>query len=102
MLAVADKEDRIAALASWVQAAGLIPERLIPTEAAAIIGSASHALAPNSTKDEVRAVLWFGEHVSVLAAASGGRLLFVRTIGASVESLIDALCRPIRPKGDIG
>lgn len=97
-LGVADTDASAEAVAQWASRAGLTVERLVPAEAAGMIAAlrAAEAVAAGG---EVRAALFFGEHASVLAAVHGERLSFVRSLGVGTESLVDALIRPIRPRG---
>lgn len=93
----ADAEQRASALAGLVQSCGLAVERLVPAEAV-IIADAVRAATADHAREGVSAIVWIGEHTTVLAAGVPGRLLFVRTIAAGTESLAEALTRPLRPR----
>lgn len=97
VLTGADAEQRAAALAAMLQSCGLNVERLIPAEAVAIADAVRAATADHA-EDRVSAVVWIGEHCTVLAAGAPGRLMFVRTIAAGAESLVEALTRPLRAR----
>jgi Tfp pilus assembly PilM family ATPase len=101
VLAAADAEHRTSVFTDLITAAGMKVERLVAAEAIAITDAVSLATAPvaaNEPADQVRAILWIGEHCSALAAGMPGRLLFVRGISIGSESLIDAACRPMRTR----
>lgn len=93
----ADAEQRASALAALVQSCGLCVERLVPAEAVAIADAVRAATADHA-REGVSAIVWIGEHTTVLAAGVPGRLLFVRTIAAGTEALAEALTRPLRPR----
>lgn len=96
-LAVADTEDRAAAIAAWAGAAGLRIVGLTPVDAA-IQHDAARLCVQSDSPGEVCAVLWLGEHTSALAVGRAGSLSFVRPIAAGVESLVDAAARPLRTR----
>lgn len=97
MLACADAEERTSALCAVLEAAGLTVDRVLPAESVAIT-DAVRAAMDASASTEVACVVWLGEHFTTLAAASHGRLLFVRTIATGTEMLVDALRRPLRSR----
>lgn len=94
ILAAADSEARVAAIAELCTSAGLAVDRLIPFEALAFAQAAQLVSRPEVTS--LRAVLWLGEHSSALAVGMASRLFFVRSVNAGLESLTEALTRPIR------
>lgn len=96
-LAVADTEATTRAMTEWLREAGLSPERIIPAMAPAVRAAVEAALERSSAARPIVA-LYSGEHGSVLAAAGGGRLRFVRVIGLGVELLAAALSREILPR----
>jgi len=92
-IGVADSDASTQALADWALAAGVRPVRLVPGDAVAIIAATDRALELSSGKGTV-VVLHVGEHGSVLAAATAGRLRFVRQLAVGVESFVEAMaCR---------
>lgn len=96
-LGVFDKRTSAEAVCAWAAAAGLRPLVLAPAEAASMRMAVEGARedSPGAT-----VTVWIGEHASVLAASSGRRLLFVRTLGIGAESLVEALGRPMRVRSD--
>ncbi|MCW5766239.1 MAG: hypothetical protein KIT68_09725 [Phycisphaeraceae bacterium] len=98
-LAVSDAAASVGAVEAFVTSAGLRCERLMPAEGVVLWRSVAAATGGGAG---ARLVLWMGEHWSVLAAGSGGRLVFVRRLGVGVEGLVDAMCRPLRPQGGGG
>jgi hypothetical protein len=91
-LALADTPTSVAAAANFIEAAGLEPEGLITHDALAAALMAHAALA-GAGLDAPRAALWFGEHSSLLAVATPGRLRFVRFISVGTEPMVEALAR---------
>lgn len=97
ILACADAEERVAALCAMLETVGLTVDRVIPAEAVAIADLVSSTVLAGSTT-KVACNIWLGEHFSTIAAATNGRLLFVRTISTGTEMLVDALQRPLRAR----
>ncbi len=95
-LGVADTDANTQALAQWLTVAGLLPAALYPAVLPGIVTACRTAL--RASRDGVCVVYALGEHVSVLAAASGGSLRFVRQLAIGVETMVEALSREIRPK----
>ncbi len=98
VLAAAETDASAESIARWVEAAGLRFEGIFPLQAVESIAAADAAVG-NADHDGTRAVLWIGEHQSVLAVGSPERLRFVRPIALGTESLADALTRPITRRG---
>lgn len=96
-LAVADTDSRAAAVATWVEAAGLRLAGITPLDAAAHCDAALNCLEAGP-RSGVGAVLWVGEHTSALAVGRAGNLRFVRLIPLGTESLVDAIARPLRAR----
>ena len=96
-LAIAESDDRAAAIAAWVGAAGLKLAGMAPLESVILRSAARLCVEPHSP-GEVLAVLWLGDHSSVLAVGQLGRLSFVRAIAAGTDSFIDAIARPLRTR----
>ncbi len=96
-LAVADTEERAAAIAAWVNSAGLRFTAMIPGEAV-VQRDAARLCSRRDLAGAVCAVLWLGEHGSTLAVGRGGTLNFVRAIPVGLELLVDAVCRPLRAR----
>lgn len=94
-LAAVDRENSTLALARWVTSAGLKADQLLPADAPAM---ARCVQAVTSKKNTLSAVLWVGEHQTILAVGSHERLRFVRAINIGAESLVEALCRPMRSR----
>ena len=96
ILAAAEAELRAASLTDWVRSADLHVERLIPAEAVDLARSVKLVTRPEV--QSLSALLWLGEHSAVLAVGSAGKLVFVRSVSTGLESLVEALTRPMRPK----
>lgn len=93
-LAYTDRDRTSAALMAWADRAGLRTSGAIPAEALDLATAVDHVRrAPADGPPAV--VLLMGEHNCVLAAGNAARLRFVRTIGVGVETLVDALTRPM-------
>ena len=97
VLSFADAEETAVAIVRAARAAGLSPLGLIPAESVGFLAAIDTALEKSKATPEAVIVLYCGEHISTLAAATKGRLRFVRRVGISVELLIDALAREICP-----
>jgi Tfp pilus assembly protein PilN len=97
-LGIADTEDTAKALASWIKQAGLEPSALIPDEVPGIAAAVDAALNL-ADGDNITVVLHIGEHRSALAAASKGRLRFIRQIAIGTESLVQAWTRELNIDG---
>lgn len=96
-LAYAERDQNIAAVIAWAERAGVKVEGVVPVEAV-MLRAAVSAIAEQPAGQGASVVLWVGEHSSVLAAGNGARLRFVRTIGAGIETLVEALTRPMTPR----
>lgn len=100
ILGMADSEEATSALARLLKAADLRPDGLVPAETLAFISAVDAVLDRSSANAGTAVAIYFGEHTSVLAAATSGRLRFVRRLGTGSEQLIDALARDIRTGPD--
>lgn len=100
-LTTADSPDRIARMADVAALAGLDVESLVPADAVASMAAARAATDP-AASHPVTAVLYVGEHSSVLAVGTPGVLLFVRTVAAGSEVLAESLTRPLRTTSGSG
>ncbi len=94
-LGIADTEPTAQALAEWLARSGLEPLALVPIDVPGTVAAVETALRL-ATGASVALVLFAGEHGSALAAASAGRLRFIRQIGIGTESLVAVLAREIR------
>jgi hypothetical protein len=93
------EQDQIAELlARWATSTGLTVAGLVPTTAAPIASALTRLLALPPTDSQPSALLWIGEHESFLAVGDGAGLRLFRTMGIGVESLVEALQRPIQPR----
>lgn len=95
VLAIADTDSTVSSIARAVAAAGLVPEAVVPSDAPQF-AEAVHRALELSTLDAPSAVLYIGEHSSILAAACGGRLKFARSTALGAALLVEALTREIR------
>ena len=100
-LGIADTEPTAQALAEWLTHAGLVPFALVPIDVPGTVAAVDAALRLSKT-DSVALVLFAGEHGSSLAAASAGRLRFIRQIAIGTESLVSVLAREHRTGTDGG
>ncbi len=92
VIGIVDEDSTLSALHDLVTGAGLRPVSMVP--ATAIGFSACVRGAIESSRRQTDAVclsLHLGEHGSVLAGATRGRLRFVRQLSPGVESFVDAL-----------
>ncbi len=94
-LAVADVHTSAEVIASWARGVGVEPTALVPDDVPALVATFDAALDADPATGP-RAILWFGERNSVLAAGSGGTLRFIRVLRLGTETLLDALQRPLR------
>lgn len=97
ILVAADAEERTQPLCDWATEAELTPLRLINAECLAFADAVRTVTAKG--EQSVRALLWFGEHTSVLVAGLPGRLLLIRSLSAGSEALVEALTATLRPAG---
>ena len=95
-LVIADAEHRVAALVALVEAAGIEVVSLLPADSVAMAKVVRDAASEGD--GGVAAVLFVGEHSSMLGVGTPGRLLFVRPVAGGTEALADALTRPLRPR----
>lgn len=95
-LSVMDRAETVEAIAEWVAAAGLRFDGALPSGAVALHGAAVAAWGNGRRAGDRAAVLWVGEYGSALACVTDGSVRFVRSVGVGLESLVDALCQPLR------
>lgn len=96
-LAYGDSDESIRAIESLLRRCELRPSGVIPLDAVASIEAVR--LLQESTVGAT-AALWIGDHSSVLAVGIDGNTRFVRPIGVGIETLVDALTRPLRRSGE--
>lgn len=91
-LGFADTDVTVMTLAQWLETAGLTLGEAIPLDAVGLAECVVDALAA-SRKDKtgVAMTLHIGEHASMLAGATAGRVRFVRQVSLGVESFIEAM-----------
>lgn len=97
VLAFSERDSTADAIGRWVEASGCRFEGLIPLEAVETI-TAVEQLTANAGPPETEAllaVLWVGEHRSVLAVGTPDRTRIIRSMSLGVESIAEALTRPI-------
>jgi hypothetical protein len=99
VLGIAESEASAAALAGVIRKSGLKLAGLVPAECVGSISAVEAILDRSKKSAETFVGLFCGEHVSVLTAATAGRLRFVRRIGMGSEMLVDALAAEFRPQG---
>lgn len=87
-LACAEPDEHAQVLASWVEAAGLRLESLVPDEV--VRAACAIAAAARVAGESPAVVLWLGDEASIVAGAMPGRLCFVRSIAVGLGALIDA------------
>lgn len=100
-LGLADSDASATSLAEWARLAGLRPVRLIPVEAVFIAAATEAALRLSGTQGTA-VVLHVGDHGTVLAAATAGRLRFVRQLAVGVETFVGAMSSPASMEERIG
>lgn len=94
---VADTDRAVAAIFAWVAQSGLIPTAVVPINAVGLSECVEVAISASRVDSKAVAVaLHLGEHSSLLAGATRGRLRFVRQISLGVEALVDAVLSAAR------
>ncbi len=93
-IGVGDTEATLVALSETIERAGLVPREFVPA-AAASLAAAVGAVSAQSDTDAPRVVLWVGNHSSGVAAIVCGGLSFARLVPVGVETLVEALARPV-------
>lgn len=96
-LAYGDSDTSLQAIEALLRRCELRPSGVIPLDAIASIEAVK--LVQESTVGAT-AALWIGDHSSVLAVGIDGGPRFVRPIGVGIETLVDALTRPLRRSGE--
>lgn len=99
-LSVMDRAETVESIAEWVADAGLRFEGALPSSAVALHGAAVAAWGNGRRAGDRAAVLWVGENGSALACVTDGSVRFVRSVGVGLESLVDALCQPLRGRDE--
>jgi Tfp pilus assembly PilM family ATPase len=100
VLSTAETATTINDISAWVESAGLKFHGAIPVAAVAMHSAANSAWSVGRRAGDRAAVLWVGEHGSALACVTEGSVRFVRPVGIGIESLIDAMCQPLRARDD--
>lgn len=100
VLSAAEPESAVELIAAWVEGAGLSFGGAMPCAAVAIHGAAHAAWGIGRREGDRAAVLWIGEHCSAIACVTEGSMRFARPVGVGLESLIDAMCQPLRMTDD--
>lgn len=88
-LVLAEADATALALTRWAAGAGLRPLEIVPSDAVSLASAVR--VAQDRSSGGVAVVIHVGEHGSVLAAASDGRLRFVRQLAIGVETFVEAL-----------
>lgn len=91
-LGFADTDATVMTLAQWLEAAGLTLGEAMPLDVVGLAECVVGAMAASRKEGGcVSMTLHIGEHSSMLAGASGGRIRFVRQVSLGVESFIEAM-----------
>ncbi|MDQ7013733.1 MAG: hypothetical protein Q9O74_07535 [Planctomycetota bacterium] len=93
-IGVADTESALIAMSQAIGRAGLVADEFIPAPAANL-AAAVRAVPFESEGDAPRVVLWIGNQTSGVAAVASGALAFARQIPVGIETLVEALARPV-------
>lgn len=93
VLAAADRDDALEAIAELVEACDLKLDVIVPVDGPVMGAVIQRAL--EATKRGY-GVLYVGERSSFFAVSSGGVLRFARRIGLGLTTLVTGLTRPIR------
>ena len=93
-LAVADVESTISSIIEAVERAGLHADECVPAISACMI-AAVRAAADCASDTAPGVVLWIGDQSSGVAAIESGRLAFARLVPVGIETLVEALARPV-------
>lgn len=91
VLCIAETESNADSLDGWVRRAGLNTNGILPAKAGKL-GLAVKAAAA-LPKTGTHAIIWMGEHATVFAGTSEGRLAFVRSVDFGYWLLCDAIIR---------
>lgn len=94
-VAAADSDATLTTLTRWVESAGLRVSALVPQRAAAVAAAVAQ-IDRSSDHPELNVAVWLGHHSAVLTISADDRLYCIRTIGAGVESLVEAAMKPLR------
>lgn len=97
MLAYGDSDQSLQVIETLLDRCELRPAGVIPLDAVASVEAVK--LLQESTVGAT-AALWIGDHSSVLAVGIDGNTRFVRPVGVGIETLVDALTRPLRRSGE--
>lgn len=88
----ADEDASLQAVAAWATAGGVKPDEFVPIDSA-VMATAARSALQHADKHGAVAVLCASERGSALAAASNGKLAFVRPIGVGLDDLAHAVVR---------
>jgi len=99
-LSATERTETIEAIGDWVVHAGLRFAGAVPAGAVAMHAAVMAAWSIGGRSRDHAAVLWIGEHGSGLACVTGGSVRFVRHFGVGIESLVGALCQPLRGRDE--
>jgi Tfp pilus assembly PilM family ATPase len=89
VLVSADKDESAQCLHDWVERAGCVVEALASRDAAVLSAVIKRVMGGTSNL----AVMYLGEHRTVIAAGEAGSLRFVRVAGVGYDLLVDAYAR---------
>lgn len=99
LIAAADRDECVQAVADLIESLGLLPERITPVDAAAIMSTVRPALVH---RGPTRGWLHVGEAQSWLVVVQQQHLCLFRPIRFGVGALADVLTRPICINGARG
>lgn len=89
VLVSADKDESAQSLHDWVERSGCVVEALASRDAAVLSAVIKRVMGGASNL----AVMYLGEHRTVIAAGDEGNLRFVRVAGVGYDLLVDAYAR---------
>jgi len=102
-LAAVETDANCTLLSQWIASCGLTPTRLIPAFVPPISRlAATLSRRPAAGGDSLSATLWFGEHESFFIVGDANGVVLFRALSVGVENLVEALLRPITPRGADG
>ncbi|MEN0019720.1 MAG: hypothetical protein AAF747_02430 [Planctomycetota bacterium] len=93
-----DAESRLTTLMGWIARGGCRARSLLPSAAFEFIDVVDHVLA-GAKRDELRTAIYLGHQRTLIAAAEGDTLRFVRAVECGIDDLADAVARAAVSKG---
>ena len=100
MLMAADVDEVTSAITEWIDRTGSTLTACVPLEGALKTATVHEARRLSETGTVVS--LRLGEHASSLISVTDGAIDFIRSVQLNIDLLVEALTRPIEPRGGNG